>query len=37
LQSNLTPEGVEILASEILVDDGNDIIDLEETMVVDVE
>jgi hypothetical protein len=33
----LTPEGVEILASKILVDDGNDIIDLEETMVVDVE
>ena len=37
LQSNLTLEEVEILASKILVDDGDDIVDFEETIVVDVE
>jgi hypothetical protein len=37
IQSNLTPEEVEALASSILVDDDNDVIDFEETIVVDVE
>jgi hypothetical protein len=37
LQSNLTLEEVEILASKIPVDDGDDIVDFEETIVVDVE
>jgi hypothetical protein len=37
LQSNLTQEEVETLASEILVDDGDDIVDLEGTIVVEVE
>jgi hypothetical protein len=37
LQSNLTLEEVEILASKIVVDDGDDIVDFEETIVVDVE
>jgi hypothetical protein len=37
MQSNLTPEEVETLASRILVDDGDDIVDFEETIVVDVE
>ena len=37
LQSNLTLEEVEKLASEVIVDDGDDVIDFEETIVVDVE
>ena len=36
LQSNLTPEEVEILASKILVND-SDIVDFKETIVVDTE
>jgi hypothetical protein len=36
LQSNLTPEEVEILASKMPVDD-SDIVDFEETIVVDTE
>jgi hypothetical protein len=36
MQSNLTPE-VEVLASSITVDDGDDIVDSEETIIVDVE
>ena len=35
--SNLTLEEVEVLASKILVDDSDDIVDFEETIVVDVE
>jgi hypothetical protein len=37
IQSNLTPEEVEALASSILVDDDDDIVDFEETIVVDAE
>jgi hypothetical protein len=37
LQGNLTLEGVEILASKIPIGDDNDIVDFEETIVVDVE
>jgi hypothetical protein len=37
LQSNLTLEEVEILASEVPISDDDDIVDLEETIVVDVE
>ena len=37
LQTNLTPEEVEILASRVPVDDGKDIVDFEETIVVNVE
>jgi hypothetical protein len=37
LQSNLTLEEVEKLASEVLIGDDDDIVDLEETIVVDVE
>ena len=37
LQSNLTPEEVEILASRIPVDDSDDIVDGRETIIVDVE
>ena len=38
LQSNLTLEEVEKLASEITVDDDdNDVVDMDETIVVDVE
>jgi hypothetical protein len=37
LQSNLTLEEVEKLASEVLIGDDDDIDDLEETIVVDVE
>ena len=37
LQSNLTPEEVEILASRMPVDDSDDIVDSEETIIVDVE
>ena len=37
IQSNLTPEEVEVIASSITVDDGDDIVDSEETIVVDVE
>jgi hypothetical protein len=37
LQSNLTLEEVEKLASEVLIGDDDDVVDLEETIVVDVE
>ena len=37
IQSNLTPEEVEILASRIPVDDSDDIVDAGETIIVDVE
>ena len=37
IQSNLTPEEVEALASSMLVDDDDDIIDFKETIVVDIE
>jgi hypothetical protein len=37
MQSNLTLEEVEILASEVPIGDDDDIVDLEETIVVDVE
>ena len=37
LQSNLTLEEVEILASKVPIGDDDDIVDLEETIVVDVE
>ena len=37
IQSNLTLEEVEILASKMLVDDSDDIIDFGETIIVDVE
>jgi hypothetical protein len=37
LQSNLTPEEVEILASRMPVDDSDDIINSEETIIVDLE
>ena len=37
IESNLTLEEVEVLASSITVDDGDDIVDSEETIVVDVE
>jgi hypothetical protein len=37
IQSNLTPEEVEILASSVSVDDGDDIVDFGETIIVDVE
>jgi hypothetical protein len=37
LQSNLTLEEVEKLASEVLIGDDDEIVDLEETIVVDVE
>jgi hypothetical protein len=37
IQSNLTPEEVEVLASSITVDGGDDIVDSGETIVVDVE
>ena len=37
LQSNLTPEEVEILASRMPVDDSDDIVDSGETIIVDVE
>jgi hypothetical protein len=37
MQSNLTPEEVEILASRMPVDDSDDIVDFEETIVVDIE
>lgn len=33
----MTLEEVEKLASEVIVDDGDDVIDFEETIVVDVE
>ena len=36
MKSNLTPE-VEVLASSILVDDGDYIVDSGETIIVDVE
>ena len=35
LRSDLTPEEVEKLASEIPIDDDNDLIDMEETIIVD--
>jgi hypothetical protein len=34
---NLTLEEVEVLASSITVDDGDDIVDSKETIIVDVE
>ena len=37
IQSNLRPEEVEILASRMPVDDSDDIIDGEETIIVDIE
>ena len=37
MQSNLTPEEVEILASKVPVDDGDDMVDSGETIIVDVE
>jgi hypothetical protein len=37
IQSNLTPEEVEILASSMPVDDSDDIIDSGETIIVDIE
>jgi hypothetical protein len=37
IQSNLTPEEVEALASSMLVDDDDDIVDSGETIIVDVE
>ena len=37
IQSNLTLEEVETLASSILVDNNDDIIDFKETIVVDIE
>ena len=37
IQSNLTPEEVQALASSMPVDDDNDIVDFEETIVVDTE
>ena len=37
VQSNLTPEEVEILASKVPVDDGDDMVDSGETIIVDVE
>ena len=37
IQSNLTPEEVEILASKMPVDDSDDIVDFGETIIVDVE
>jgi hypothetical protein len=37
MQSNLTLEEVEVLASSITVDDGDDIVDSGETIIVDVE
>ena len=37
IQSNLTPEEVEILASSVPVDDSDDIVDFGETIIVDVE
>ena len=37
IQSNLTPEEVEILASRMPVDDSDDIVDSRETIIVDVE
>ena len=36
LQSNLTPEEVEKLASAIPIDDEDDVVDMDETIVVDV-
>jgi hypothetical protein len=37
IQSNLTPEEVEVLASSITADDSDDIVDSGETIIVDVE
>jgi hypothetical protein len=37
MQSNLTLEEVEILASKIPGDDRNDMVDFEETIAVDIE
>ena len=37
IQSNLTPEEVEILASSIPVDDSDDIVNGRETIIVDIE
>jgi transposase-like protein len=37
LESNLTPEEVEKLASEIIVDDDDDVLDMDGTIIVDVE
>ena len=37
IQSNLTPEEVEILASSILVNNSDDIVDSRETIIVDIE
>ena len=37
IQSNLTPEKVEILASRMPVNDSDDIVDSRETIIVDVE
>jgi hypothetical protein len=37
LQSNLTPEEVEKLASDITISDEDDVVDMDETIVVDVE
>ena len=37
IQSNLTLEEVEILASKMPVDDGDDVVDFGETIIVDVE
>ena len=37
IQSNLTPEEVEILASRMPVDDSDDLVDSGETIIVDVE
>jgi hypothetical protein len=37
LQSNLTPEEVEILVSKIVVDDDDDVVDVDGTIIVDVE
>ena len=37
LQSNLTPEEVEKLASEAPIGDDDNIVDLQETIIVDIE
>ena len=37
IQSNLTPEEVEVLASSITVDNSDNIVDSGETIVVDIE